>query len=69
MIKTLGIYKSLILLLILQSQESAKAGNITSARNQGMYAAYLGVAAIVAALVIAILATGLTIGQFYSSRS
>ena len=34
-----------------------------------MYAAYLGVAAIVAALVIAILVTGLTIGLFYSSRS
>ena len=53
----------------MQSQESAKAGNITSARNQGTCAAYLGVAAIVVALVVAIVVTGMTIGLFYSSRS
>ena len=41
---------------------------ITSARNQGMYAAYLSVAAIVVALVVAILVTGLTVGITYNNR-
>ena len=57
-----------ISIIILQSQESAKAGNINSARNQGMCAAYLSVAAIVAALVVAIVVTGMTLGIAYSSR-
>ena len=51
----------------MQSQASAKAGMINSARNEGMCAAYLSVATIVVALVVAILATGLTVGIFYSS--
>ena len=46
----------------MQSQKSAKTGNINSARNQGMYAAYLSVAAIVTGLVVAIVVTGMTIG-------
>ena len=35
---------------------------INAARKQGMYAAYLSVAAIISALVVACLATGLTVG-------
>jgi hypothetical protein len=54
---------------IMQSQASTKAGMIDSARGKGMCAAYLSVAAIIVALVVAILATGLTIGLFYSYRS
>ena len=41
---------------------------INSARNEGMYAAYLSVAAIIVALVIAILVTGLTVGITYTNR-
>jgi hypothetical protein len=51
----------------MQSQASVKTGMINSARSEGMCAAYLSVAAIVVALVIAILATGLTLGLLYSS--
>ena len=41
---------------------------INSARNEGMCAAYLSVAAIIVALVIAILVTGLTVGITYTNR-
>ena len=44
---------------------------IKAARKQGMYAAYLSVAAIVSALVVACLVTGLVLGLVnqYHSRS
>ena len=51
----------------MQSQQSAKTGNINSARNEGMCAAYLSVAAIISALVVAIVVTGMTIGITYSN--
>ena len=52
----------IIMLLIMQSKQSAQAGMINAARNEGVCAAYLSVAAITVALVIAVLATGLTLG-------
>ena len=68
------LYRLLIIILIVliimynnsvQSKASAKAGMIDSARDKGVCAAYLSVAAIVVALVIAILTTGLSIALFY----
>lgn len=47
-----------------QSRESAKLGNTKTARNQGLIAAYLNVAAIIVAFVVALLVTGLTIGLY-----
>ena len=49
----------------MQSKEYATNGMIDSARSHGMYAAYLDVAAIAAALLVAVIATGLVIGLIY----
>ena len=54
------------MMIIMQSKGSAKSGMINSARNEGICAAYLSVAAIAVALVIACLATGLTVGLVYT---
>ena len=49
----------------MQSKRNAEVGMINAARKQGMIAAYLSVAAIVSALVVACLATGLAVGLVY----
>ena len=48
----------------MQSEKSAQSGAIKVARSQGMTAAYLNVAAIVASLVVACVVMGLVLGLF-----
>ena len=53
-------------LFILQSRELARNGDIKGARNNGLVAVYLNITAITSALVVACLATGLTLGLYYT---
>lgn len=48
----------------LQSQASARSGAIKVARSQGIAAAYLNVATILFALILAIVVTGLVVGLY-----
>ena len=52
--------------VLLQSRQSARNGDIKGARNNGLVAVYLNATAITSALVVACLATGLTIGLYYT---
>ena len=47
-----------------QSKQSLKRGDIKTARNQGLLAAYMNMFAVIAALVVAAVVTGLVI-RFY----
>ena len=49
----------------MQSKKSYAAGNGKGARREGVCAAYLSVAAIISALVVACVATGLAAGLYY----
>lgn len=51
-------------LYTLQSQSSARMGDIRLARDQGIVSAYLNVTAIIFALVVAAIAIGVTIGVY-----
>ena len=51
--------------IIVQSQRHAEEGNINRARNLGVCAAYLNVAAITIALVVACVTIGLVFGLSY----
>ena len=57
---TLSIH-CFVFYLFLQSRECYKLGNINSARNKGLAAAYLNLSAVISAYVVALLVTAMSI--------